>query len=72
MAENILQDKGQGNWVFCLYQPTPNSDLGPFTGKLEITKDFHCVKTENNICLVIVPSPNIAYVTNKEIGAKRK
>ena len=69
MAENIVQERGIGNWEFCLYNPTPNEKLGPYFGILQITKDFHTIVDEENrnCCLVVIPSPNVAYVVNRDI-----
>jgi hypothetical protein len=69
MAENIIMERGIGSWEFCLYNPIPNQKLGPFFGILQISKDFHIVVDDQDrtLCLGIVPSPNVAYVVNKDV-----
>jgi hypothetical protein len=61
MADNIIYDRGKGNWSFFLYKP--EQTIGPYIGQLQITKDFHTVNNEG-LCLISVPSPNVAFVEN--------
>jgi hypothetical protein len=57
--------RGIGNWRFCLYNPPSNQLIGPFQGELETSKEFHIITDSEGICLIAVPSPNIAYVINE-------
>ena len=66
MAENYLQDKGNGNWIIGIYNPL--KDIGPFVGILEVGKDFHCVKNSKGDCVVNIPSQNVAYCVNMNIA----
>jgi len=69
--DNIIHDRGEGNWLFEIYQP--NIKIGPIEGKLKVSKDHHVVYAEvydendrflTEKCIASFPSQNVAYVVD--------
>lgn len=63
MADNSLQKHKNGKWLIYIYNPT-DSKIGPFTGRLEISKDFHLIYDDDDNTKVTVPSQNVSYCVN--------
>ena len=65
MAENYLQNRGEGEWIIAIYNPADQM-IGPIKGVLVIGKDFHVIQTsgEGGVCLASIPSQNVAYCLN--------
>lgn len=65
-VDNILQARGLGEWQVCTYNP--EIAIGPVSGFLVVGKDFHVIYSEENmkVCLVNVPSQNVAFVINTD------
>ena len=69
-VDNNVIDRGKGNWIFALYKPE-EFEIGPFEGILSVSKDFHFVQREDDEkCIVNIPSPNVAYVVDKQFYKK--
>ena len=67
MANEIISsNRGEGVWVFELYNPSKR--IGPFKGFLHLTKDFHIVFADSKLTntLINIPSQNVAFVQKIE------
>lgn len=66
MADNILTNRGVGQWQFTLYNPD-NKVIGIFNGRLEVSKEHHVViDKETGETVVSVPSQNVSFVVNRK------
>lgn len=75
--DNSIRDEGFGHWFIQTYQPDGKNDrLGPFRGHLLVDSKLYTVKVNagNNstgTTVIVVPSQNVAYVSNEDPAINR-
>lgn len=76
--DNYIENRGFGNWAIMTYKP--EETFGPFTGWLQVSKDFHIIlesydknyisSNNDTNCLASFPSQNIAAAINMKEATK--
>lgn len=75
IMDNSIRDEGYGCWHIQTYQPDgKNNLLGPLVGHLLVDSKLYTVRTSmdgDGVTIIVVPSQNVAYVTNEDPTVKR-